>query len=39
MCNYSSVIRKEGYDEGRNEGRIEGRNEERENLDLSFRCF
>ena len=28
MCNFSSVIRKEGYDEGRNEGR----NEERENL-------
>ena len=35
MLNYSSVIRKEGYDEGRNVGRIEGRNEvrneEREN--------
>ena len=40
MCNYSSVIRKEGYDEGRNEGlnegfnkgRNKGRNEERENI-------
>ena len=29
MLNYSSVIRKEGYDEGRNVGRIEGRNEGR----------